>query len=152
MSSLPTEAVILHAKCAESLYFIFMTMRGIDDIAYVYIMANDWQRLYVGVTSSIEQRITQHKEGRFANSFTSRYHLHKLAYFERFTTITAAIAREKKIKNWHRIRKLEMIVQENPAWKDLSADWGKPTAPFDEEDFERKRRLNTGILRPADAE
>jgi len=129
-----------------------MTTRGIDDIAYVYIMANDWQTLYVGVTSAIEQRVTQHKEGRFANSFTSRYHLHKLVYLERFTTITAAIAREKKIKNWHRIRKLEMIVQKNPDWNGLSADWGKPTAPFNEEEFERKRKRNTVILRPSDAE
>ena len=115
-------------------------MRGIDDIAYVYIMANDWRRLYVGVTSAIELRILQHKEEIFANSFTTRYHLHKLVYYERFTTITGAIAREKQIKGWIRERKLALIVKENPGWKDLSADWGKPTEPFNEKEFNRKRK------------
>ncbi len=51
--------------------------------------------LYVGVTSTLEQRVQQHKEERFVHSFTARYHLHKLVYFERFSTIPVAIAREK---------------------------------------------------------
>ena len=51
-------------------------------------------------------------------------------YFERFTTITAAIAREKQIKRWSRIKKISLVVSENPTWKDLSEDWGKLIAPF----------------------
>jgi putative endonuclease len=50
---------------------------------------------------------------------------------ERFSTITRAIAREKQIKGWRTTRKMELIVKENPAWKDLSADWGKPMEPFE---------------------
>jgi putative endonuclease len=109
---------------------IFVFMRDTGRFAYVYIMANDWRVLDVGVTSTLEQRVQQHKEERFVHSFTARYHLHKLVYFERFSTIPVAIAREKQIKGWRRVRKIELIVKENPDWKDLSADSGKPIESF----------------------
>ena len=105
-------------------------MRRDDPSAYVYIMANDWQVLYVGVTSVLERRVQQHKDGSLPNSFTSRYRLHKLVHMERFSTISAAIAREKQIKGWSRLRKIELIVNQNPGWKDLSAEWGEPIVPF----------------------
>jgi putative endonuclease len=104
-------------------------MHNTDGLAYVYIMANDWQVLYIGVTTALEQRVQQHKEQRFADSFTSRYSLHKLVYLERFST-TAAIAREKQLKGWRRSRKIELIVKDNPGWKDLSAEWGEPIESF----------------------
>ena len=90
--------------------------------AYVYILSSSFQKLYTGVTTRIEVRMGQHKEGRFEDSFTSRYKIDKLVYLERFTTITAAIAREKQIKRWSRIKKIRLIVSENPYWKDLSED------------------------------
>jgi putative endonuclease len=40
--------------------------------------------------------------------------------------IPEAIAREKQLKRWSRIKKLHLIVAQNPTWQDLSADWGKP--------------------------
>jgi putative endonuclease len=101
-----------------------------DEIAYVYILASDFQRLYIGVTSEIEIRIAKHKNEGDSNSHTARYNIKKLVYFERFTMISAAIAREKQLKKWSRIKKLRLIVAHNPTWRDLSAEWGKPIVPY----------------------
>jgi putative endonuclease len=60
----------------------------------------------------------------------ARYNINQLVYSERFTTASAAIAREKQLKGWLRIRKLELIISTNPTWLDLSADWGKPIRPY----------------------
>ena len=102
------------------------------EIAYVYILSSTFKRLYIGVTSTIEDRISQHKNGAFPESFTSRYKIDQLVYLERFPSITSAIAREKQLKNWSRIKKIRPIVAHNPTWRDLSADWGKPMPLFQE--------------------
>jgi putative endonuclease len=94
--------------------------------AYVYIPANGFKKLYIGVTTKLEIRIKQHKEKKDPNCHTAKYNINRLVYFERFTTVTAAIAREKQLKGWLRIRKLELIVSTNPTWLDLSADWSNP--------------------------
>jgi predicted GIY-YIG superfamily endonuclease len=67
---------------------------------------------------------------RKPDSHTARYVLDKLVYLERFTTLTAAIAREKQLKGWLRARKLELIISTNPTWVDLSAEWGKAIEPY----------------------
>jgi putative endonuclease len=103
-----------------------------DELAYVYILASGFKHLYIGVTTEIEARVWKHKNGAFPGSFTDRYNIHSLVYFERFTDIRAAIAREKQLKRWSRVKKIRLIVAENPAWRDLSADWGKPVEPFRE--------------------
>jgi putative endonuclease len=77
-----------------------------------------------------EIRIRQHKEKKDPTCHSARYNINKLVYFERFTTITAAIAHEKQLKGWLRIRKLELIISTYPAWLDLSADLGKPIQPY----------------------
>ena len=100
------------------------------EIAYVYILASGFQKLYIGVTAEIEVRISQHKNDAYKDGHTSRYKINKLVYLERFTTITAAIAREKQLKRWSRIKKIRLIVAENPRWQDLSAEWGKPIALY----------------------
>ena len=100
--------------------------------AYVYIMASSFQRLYVGITTEIETRVAQHKNGTYPDSFTSRYKINKLVYFERFAMIPQAITREKQLKNWSRIKKIRLIVAQNPTWQDLSAEWGNPIQPYKE--------------------
>ena len=80
-------------------------------------------------------RITEHKSHKYPQSHTAKYNINKLVYFERFTTATAAIQREKQLKGWLRTRKLELIISTNPLWQDLSADWGKPIPPFKESDL-----------------
>ena len=88
--------------------------------AYVYILTNKGNSvLYVGVTSDLTQRMQQHKSGFFKNSFTSRYRINKLVYYELFQDITAAIAREKQIKAGSRQKKIDLVNSRNPEWKDL---------------------------------
>jgi putative endonuclease len=101
-----------------------------EGYAYVYILANGFKKIYVGVTSELEIRIRQHKQKKDPACHTARYNINKLVYFERLTTITAAIAREKQLKGWLRTRKLELIISTNPAWRDLSADWDQPIKPY----------------------
>src|SRR5271168_1691143 len=100
------------------------------DYAYVYILANGFKKLYIGVTTELEIRVQQHKQKKDPKCHTARYNIHQLVYFERFTSISAAIAREKQLKGWLRIRKLELIISTNPTWLDLSADWGKAIEPY----------------------
>ena len=76
--------------------------------------------------------MAQHKDRKSPDSFASRYNIDRLVYFEAFATILEVIARESAIKNMERIKKIRMIVAENPTWRDLSEDWGKPIEPFDE--------------------
>ena len=100
--------------------------------AYVYILSSGFKHLYIGVTSALESRIRGHKNGRYPGSFTERYHIDQLVYFERFGDIRSAIAREKQLKRWSRIKKIRLIVSVNPDWKDLSLEWGMPIGPFRE--------------------
>ena len=91
-------------------------------IYYTYILASRYKRLYTGVTSKIKQRVWQHKT-KFYKGFTSRYNIDRLVYYESNVSINAAIAREKKIKNWRREKRLDLIEIKNPLWKDLSDGW-----------------------------
>jgi len=105
------------------------------EYAYVYILASGFRKLYIGITTNLQARIFEHKQKSDPHSHTARYNINHLVYFEHFATITAAIGREKQLKGWLRIRKLELIIATNPAWRDLSLDWGTPIAPFDPTTF-----------------
>jgi putative endonuclease len=74
--------------------------------------------LYVGVTSDLKKRITEHKNER-GSLFTRKYHLKFLIYFEEFTDINQAIAREKQLKNWHKDWKWNLVKSINPKLSDL---------------------------------
>ena len=74
--------------------------------------------LYVGVTSKIVQRAWQHRN-HSAKGFTSKYRLTHLVYFELYGDMFEAIKREKDLKNWKRIWKIELIENANPNWDDL---------------------------------
>ncbi|MBN2348077.1 MAG: GIY-YIG nuclease family protein [Bacteroidales bacterium] len=89
----------------------------------VYIMTNNNNStLYVGVTSLLKERIFEHKTKVYPASFTSRYNLIKLVYFETFHSIEEAIHREKQIKSGSRKKKEDLINSINPIWKDLYDD------------------------------
>jgi putative endonuclease len=79
---------------------------------------------YVGVTNNIHRRILEHKN-KLVPGFSKKYNLHRLIYFEAFGDIRDAIAREKQIKGWTRLRKIALIESVNPKWEDLAADWFK---------------------------
>lgn len=85
---------------------------------YIYFMTNKYNTvLYVGVTNNLQQRVVQHKN-RISN-FTTRYNVTKVIYWEEFSDIRNAIAREKQIKSWSRERKERLINEINPEWRDL---------------------------------
>jgi putative endonuclease len=93
-------------------------------IFYTYILANDLNgTIYIGVTSDLEKRIKQHKTKTHEHSFTSKYGINKLVYYESTENAESAITREKQLKNWKRDWKISLIEKENPQWKDLSENW-----------------------------
>lgn len=75
--------------------------------------------LYTGVTSDLRGRVLQHRTHFFKGSFTAKYNCTICVYFEHFGRIEEAIAKEKEIKRWNRIRKNELISAMNPDWRDL---------------------------------
>ena len=101
---------------------------------FVYILTNKHNTtLYVGVTSDLFTRTTRHREKLFPKSFSARYNLNKLVYFEVFDSIIDAIAREKNLKAGSRKAKVGLINKYNPEWKDLFdmiADEGWDESPL----------------------
>jgi putative endonuclease len=85
-------------------------------------MTNRSGTLYTGLTNNLTKRVHQHKSG-LVEGFTKKYNIDGLLYFETFSDIHSAIAREKTIKGWLRKRKIALINQSNSQWKDLSEDW-----------------------------
>jgi putative endonuclease len=93
------------------------------DEGFVYILSNKNRTItYIGVTSDMERRMIEHKTGS-GSRFTSKYQLHDLMYYENYSLIIDAIDREKQLKNWYKAWKWNLIKEENPKLKDLSADW-----------------------------
>ena len=90
-------------------------MRG----GWVYIVTNRPNgTLYLGVTNDLSRRIWEHREARIS-SFTQRYGLNRLAWYERHEDIRDAIQREKTMKHWPRAWKVRLILDMNPDWRDL---------------------------------
>ena len=98
---------------------------------FIYILTNKTHTvLYVGVTSNLPQRILDHKEHRYQNSFSSRYKVDQLVYWESFQEIGDAIMREKQIKGGSRQKKLDLINGLNPKWNDLYENIKEIMNPF----------------------
>ncbi len=92
----------------------------------VYILASKpYGTLYIGVTSDLIARLWQHRSGE-VEGFASRYGAHRLVRFELFSDMESAIAREKRLKNWRRQWKINLIESENPDWHDLAIGLGLP--------------------------
>ncbi len=93
-----------------------------DKQYYVYIITNKRNSvLYTGVTSDLEKRIYEHKE-KLAESFTSKYNIEKLVYYEMHNDINNAIEREKKIKGGSRSKKIKLVDEMNSEWRDLYSE------------------------------
>jgi putative endonuclease len=93
---------------------------SIVDRYYVYILSSISRILYIGVTNDLERRLYQHRSGT-GSKFASKYNVAQLVYFEDFSSITDAIAREKQLKGWVRRKKVALIEAANPEWEDLAA-------------------------------
>ncbi|MFH1838191.1 MAG: GIY-YIG nuclease family protein [Candidatus Kuenenbacteria bacterium] len=90
---------------------------------YVYILANKRNgTLYIGVTNNLLNRTFLHKLKQNPKSFTAKYKIDKLVYFEEYQYIQDAILREKQMKKWNRQWKIELIEKDNPIWRDLFFD------------------------------
>ncbi len=98
---------------------------------YTYIMSNKGRTaFYIGVTNNIERRVHEHKH-HINNGFTDKYNCTDLMYFEEFWEISAAIQREKQLKNWRREWKINLIKEKNPEMIDLAVEWKyDPEAPY----------------------
>ena len=89
-------------------------------LGFVYIITNKYQTVvYVGVTSNLPQRILEHTDKKYPTSFSARYDVNILVYYEQFQWIEDAIAREKQIKAGSRAAKNKLIQSINPSWNDL---------------------------------
>jgi putative endonuclease len=88
---------------------------------YVYIITNKSKTLYVGMTNNLNRRMFEHKN-KIIVGFTKKYNIDKPVYFEIFTNAYEAIRREKQIKGWLRIKKINLIEEMNPGWNDLSEE------------------------------
>ncbi|MBS1815167.1 MAG: GIY-YIG nuclease family protein [Acidobacteria bacterium] len=97
----------------------------------VYILSSKYKRLYIGVTSNLMKRMFEHKNPEPDSfSFAKRYNINRLVYVEHFETMAQAIAREKQLKGWVRLKKFALIVSKNPTWRDLSEEWTKQIEPY----------------------
>jgi len=93
-------------------------------VYHAYMMASASGVLYIGVTNHLERRVAEHQSKR-TPGFSGTYNTTELVYFELFSDIRNAIAREKQWKTWHRNKKIALIERLNPLWRDLSEDFSR---------------------------
>ena len=87
---------------------------------FVYIITNHINSvLYIGVTNNLQRRILEHKNKLFENSFSKKYKLYKLVWCQEFNNPQEAIEAEKKIKGWKRDKKIALIKEANPEFKNI---------------------------------
>jgi putative endonuclease len=97
-----------------------------DRSYWVYIVASKiGGTVYIGVTNDLIRRVYEHKT-KAAESFTKKYDVDRLMYFEQFDDIENAIRREKRLKKWNRAWKVRLIEETNPNWDDLYPSIAKP--------------------------
>ena len=90
---------------------------------FVYILTNKINTVfYIGVKGNLMGRILQHKN-KEVKGFTEKYNVNKLVYFEEYESISEAIVREKRLKNWQRQWKIDLIKEYNSNLNDLARDW-----------------------------
>jgi putative endonuclease len=90
---------------------------------YLYIITNKNEGvLYIGITNNLKRRIYQHKNKVHKSTFSARYNLDRLVYFEIFDSKDEALLREARMKKWNREWKMNLIKSFNPEWKDLYSE------------------------------
>jgi putative endonuclease len=85
-------------------------------------MSNHSKTLYIGMTNDLQRRVHEHKN-KLVEGFTKKYNITKLVYFEETDDVSAALGREKQLKNWHRQWKINLIESVNKNWNDLADGW-----------------------------
>ena len=111
---------------------------------FVYILASRSHQLYIGMTNSLERRMEEHKAA-MPGTYTARYRINRLVYFEHTQYVLNAIAREKELKEWSRAQKIAHVESINPTWDDLSEDWGEGIRRMQR--MQERAKANTDSLR-----
>jgi putative endonuclease len=93
-----------------------------ERLYYVHILASASRVLYTGVTNNLQRRVVEHKQKK-VSGFTQKYNVTQLMHYEVFGDVRLVIAREKQIKAWRREKRVMLISEHNPHWRDLSEDW-----------------------------
>lgn len=94
------------------------------EVYYVYLLSNKRNSvLYVGITNDLQRRLWEHRSGLHPQSFTSKYKVNKLVWWEEHNLIEEAIEREKQLKSGSRAKKIALIEENNPHWMDLAKGW-----------------------------
>jgi putative endonuclease len=89
---------------------------------FVYILSNYTRNVfYIGMTNDLPNRLRNHKKGRDSN-FAPRFNLKYLVYWEELPDKRHALARERRLKNWHREWKIALTKKKNPTMRDLSME------------------------------
>jgi len=90
---------------------------------FVYMLSNVKRTVfYIGVTNNLKRRVYEHENG-LVEGFSQKYNLKHVVFFEEYRKIEDAIMREKQLKNWRRIWKINLVKIKNPTLKDLSKNW-----------------------------
>jgi putative endonuclease len=93
--------------------------KAVNQQPSAYILASKRNgTLYIGVTSDLAKRIWEHRNN-MVEGFTKLYRVHHLVWYELHESMESAIQREKRLKEWKRVWKLELIERTNPDWQDL---------------------------------
>jgi putative endonuclease len=87
---------------------------------YIYILASRRRALYIGITRDLADRVARHRAKENPNSFTAKYNIDRLVYFEEYTVVKDALAREKELKGWRRGKKIRLIERVNLHWQNLA--------------------------------
>ncbi len=89
---------------------------------YTYIVASKTRVIYIGITNNLQRRMREHLTKK-REGFTANYNVNRLVWYQAFRDVNDAIAMEKKLKGWTRLKKTTLIEEGNPKWDDLAADW-----------------------------
>jgi putative endonuclease len=87
----------------------------------IYILTNRSRTLYIGMTSDLSRRVSEHLTRR-GSAFTTKYLLDRLVYYEIYADPETAVIRERQMKKWRRETKVRLITEFNPNWRDLSPE------------------------------
>src|SRR5258707_2067034 len=97
-----------------------------DYTYFVYMLNSSSRRtLYTGVTNALTVRVMEHRRRDDPKSFAGQYRAFRLVYYEQFSDVRAAIAREKQIKGWTRAKKNALVASMNPQWRNLISEWDR---------------------------
>ena len=118
-SGLDPESIVIAKHQQNTVWKIRIQATSVNKQPAVYILASKRNgTLYIGVTSDLVKRIWKHKN-KMVEGFTKRYNVHRLVWYELHESMESAITQEKRLKNWKRKWKLELIESINPKWLDL---------------------------------